>query len=151
MVKFTSDQLLVISDLKSFDSSTPSFDLIITKTSHFDKCFFSRVKDDPKDVVFILRNNHYHLGNLLALIEVVTSIDFIGWSSFAWFAVAESDSKSPTIPVRPIYFLESWIFLYTFIGKRLLVRDLHIAFKQCNCSSNCLASSERLESYLMSP
>jgi hypothetical protein len=78
MVKFTSDQLLVISDLKSFDSSTPSFDLIITKTSHFDKCFFSRVKDDPKDVVFILRNNHYHLGNLLALVEVVTSIDFIG-------------------------------------------------------------------------
>ena len=75
MVEFCTDQLLISSDLKYFNSSTILLDPIII-LSHLYKCFLSRVEVNLDDIDFIIVNDHFNFGNLFVWIKFVTHIDF---------------------------------------------------------------------------
>ena len=80
MVKFTADQLLISSDLKSDSSATPTLDITIS-VSHFAKYFLTREEVYLQDPVFILGDSGHDLGDLLGLVKHVATIEVFCASS----------------------------------------------------------------------
>ncbi len=76
MVEFCTDQLLVSSDLKYFNSATTILDPSIIIISHLHKCFLSRVEVNADDMLFILVNDHIYSRKLFVLVKCVTLFDF---------------------------------------------------------------------------
>ena len=86
-VEFTSDQLLIRSDLKWYHSATKVLDSIIILPSHFNKSFFSRVEVNLDDILFILSYDHFYFSNLFQRVKCVSLIG-CEWSSLALLTIS---------------------------------------------------------------
>ena len=89
LIKLTSDQLLVSSNLKGFHSST-IFEHIILH-SNFYECLVVRVEIYSEDTLFIFADYHFYFGNLLACVECITLIK-VEFSNCALLIISEDEA-----------------------------------------------------------
>ena len=104
--KFTTYQLLVISNIKHFASSTPFMQPIITE-SHCHKSFFIVVEADSGDAVFTTIDSDFYSCDLYGWVEDVTLME-CRVTSFHILIIAKSEAES--ISFRPLYFCDLQFF-----------------------------------------
>ena len=96
-IDFTSNQLLILSNLKDFFGSTDNLDNLIT-ISHCDKSFFTRVEVDLQDLCIL---DDFSLGHLLCWVEGETLIALFVCSCSALLTIVEGEYKCfITIPLN---------------------------------------------------
>ena len=76
MVKFTANQLLIVSNIKDLSSFTIFLDIIII-FSHCYQSFLTVVEVYLIDTIRFLANDALNLGDLLCWVKRVTLVDFI--------------------------------------------------------------------------
>ena len=82
VIKFTSDQLLISSNLKCHFSATKQLDIIISE-SHFTKQFFTSEEVDLHDVVFTLVDDGFDSCDLFGLVKVMTFSEVFSFTRLA--------------------------------------------------------------------
>ena len=84
-IKFATNQLLVVSNLKGLKSSkTKILIYIIITIPHFNKCFFTGAKVNLEDQCFVLADEYYYLSDLFDRVKNMTFIVVISGSSAAF-------------------------------------------------------------------
>ena len=76
MKKFGSNQTLVSSNLKCFNSATILLEIFIIPMFNFYKCFLTRVEVHLDDSCFFIVNNHFYFGDLFVWVKYVTPLDY---------------------------------------------------------------------------
>ena len=106
MFKFASNQLLVSSNLKCFNSASILPDNCITIANCY-KSFFSAVEVYLQDKIFILSDNALNLSDLLGRIKVMSSFE-VKFASLARLTIAKGESKCCRFV--PLYLRNSQVF-----------------------------------------
>ena len=104
ILKFGADQLLIISNLKRFYSSTILCDPRITDSNPH-KSFFSRIEVDAKNLVFVLLDDYFYFSDLFLRVKCVTLIGDKCCSRSVWFTIAECNFQCLNGNI-PIHFLD---------------------------------------------
>ena len=95
VVKFTSNQLLFLRNLKWFYSSTILLDISII-LSHFYEFLFARVELDSDDIVFPLLDDYFYLGDLFGWVKRVIVFKLI-CSCFALLIIWKGQTNRPIV------------------------------------------------------